>query len=108
MSKKDLSQEHDGDDGTQGTTGGAPNSTDSFHPQETNLTSFQESSSQSLTTKAVDETGQVEAGQAGGSMKVVDELAEGDTIEQVMEDVFEEKKDDKDEEEAEAEDEGDK
>ena len=31
-SKKDISQEYDGEDETQGTTGEAPDFTDSFHP----------------------------------------------------------------------------
>ena len=88
MSKKDLSQEHDGDDETQGTTGGAPDFTDSFHPQESNLTSVQESSSQSLTTKALDEPGEMEA---GGSTKESDEKLEGDFTKQVTEDHFDEK-----------------
>ena len=57
-SKKDINQEYDGEDETQGTTGEVPDFTDSFHPQESNLASVQESSSQSLTTKALDEPGE--------------------------------------------------
>ena len=78
VSQKDISQGHDGDDETQRTIGGAPDFTDYFHPPETNLTSVQESSSQSPTTKALDKPGEEEAGQAGGSTKDSDEKLEGD------------------------------
>ena len=69
LSKKDHSPEDDGDNGTQGTTGGAPDPTDSFQPQDNNMTGVRECSSQSLTTKALDESGEVETGPAGGSTK---------------------------------------
>ena len=85
MSKKDLSQEYGGNDEAQGTIGGAP---DSFHPQESNLTSVQESSSQGLTTKAMDQPEEMEA---GGSTKESDERLEGEFTKQVTEDHFDEK-----------------
>ena len=88
VSKKDLTQEYDGDDETQGTTGGASDFSDSFHPKEYNLTSVQESSSQSLTTKALDEPGEREAGE---STKESDEKLEGDLTKQVTEDHVDEK-----------------
>ena len=56
------------------------------------MTSVQESSSQSLTTKALDKTGEVEAGQAGGSTKESDEKFEGDFTKQVTKDHLEEEK----------------
>ena len=88
MSKKDLTQGYDGDDETQGTTGGAPDFSDSFRLQEYNLTSVQESRSQSLTTKALDEPGEREAGE---STKASDEKLEGDFTKQVKKDPVDEK-----------------
>ena len=92
MSKKDHSPEADGDDGTQRTKEGAPDPTDSGNPQEDNMTGVQESSGQSLTKKALDESGEVETVQAGGSTKESDEKVEGDFTKQVTKDYFEEKK----------------
>ena len=100
-SKKDHSPEDDGVDGTQETTRGAHDPTDSFHPQENNMTGVQESSSQCLTTKALDESGEVETGQDSGSTKESDKKVEGDFTKQVTKNHFEEKKaDGKDEDES--------
>ena len=64
----------------------------SFHPQENKMTSVQESRSQSLTTKALDESGEVETGKAGGFTMESDKKVEGDSTKQVTKDHFEEKK----------------
>ena len=56
------------------------------------MTSVQESSSQSLTTKALDKSGEVETGQAAGSTKESDEKVEGDFTKQVTKNNFEKNK----------------
>ena len=64
------------------------------------MTGVQESRGQSLTTKALDESREVETAQTGRSTKESDELVEGDFTKQVTKDRFEEKKageDDEDE-----------
>ena len=63
------------------------------------MTGVQESSGQSHTTKALDESGKVETTEKIRSTKELDDLAEGDYTEQVIEDHFEEKKNDEDDEE---------
>ena len=60
------------------------------------MTGVQESSGQSHTTKALDESGKVETAEKIRSTKELDDLAEGDYTEQVIEDHFEEKKNDED------------
>ena len=104
-SKKDHSPKDDGSDGTQETEEGAAdpadphNPADSFNPQEDDMTGVQESSGQSRTTKAFDESREVETAQTSRSTKELDELAEGDYTEQVIKDHFEEKKDGEDDKE---------
>ena len=84
VSKKDLGREHNVKEETQRAIG-AHVLTDSFHPRESNLTSVQEGSSQNLTTKALDEPGEREA---GGSTKESDERLEMEGTKQVTEDHF--------------------
>ena len=67
--------------------------------EEYDITGVQESSGQSLTTKALDKSGKVETAEKIRSTKELDDLADGDYTEQVIEDHFEEKKIDKDDEE---------
>ena len=91
-SKKDHSPEDEGHDGTQETAGGAPEPIDSFHPQENNMTGVQDSNSQCLTTKVLDESGEVQTGQAGGSTKESHKNFGEDFAKQVTKNHFEEKK----------------
>ena len=63
------------------------------------MTSVQEDSGQSDTTKELDESGEVDTVQKSRSTKEMDELGEGDATEQVMEDEVNEKKDEVCEEE---------
>ena len=61
------------------------------------MTGVQEDSGQSQTTKELDESREVETARKNRSTKELDGLGERDTTEQVMGDVFKEKKDDRDE-----------
>ena len=74
--EENHSPEGEGDDGTQDATRGAPDPTESFHPQEDCCTSVQEASRQHLTLKELDKESEAETGQAVQSSKVVDEEAE--------------------------------
>ena len=58
------------------------------------MTSVQEDSGESYTTNELDESVEVDTAQKIRSTKEMDKLGEGGAIEQVMEEVFEEKKDD--------------
>ena len=90
--EENHSPESSGGGGPQEATGGASDSTDSFHPQGNNSTRVQEISSQYLTTKAMDMSGDVETRQADESSKEVDEEAKGESTKQVTEHHFDEKK----------------
>ena len=97
-SKKDCSPEDDGSDGTQKTEEQAPDPTDSFNSKEDDMTGVQESSGQRRTTKALDESGEVETAETSRFTKESDKLAEGDNTEQLIKDNFEKKKDGEDDE----------
>ena len=58
------------------------------------MTNVQEDSGESYTTNKLDESGEVDTAQKIRSTKEMDKLGEGGATEQVMEEVFEEKKDD--------------
>ena len=84
LSKKNLDKEQEGNDETKR---GAPNVTDSFHPQDSNLTSVQEDRGE--TPKAKDES---KERKAKGSTKDSDERLKVDGTIQVTEDHFNGKK----------------
>ena len=61
---------------------GAPDHVNSFNPQE--CSSVQEGSGQSYTPKELKESGEVDTARKSRSTKEMDELYEGDAIEQVI------------------------
>ena len=63
---------------------GASDPVDSFNPQEYYMTSVQEGSGQSYTPRELNESGEVDTARKSRSTKEMDELYEGDAIEQVI------------------------
>ena len=92
-SKKGSSLEDDGSEELDEKGEGALDPADSFNPQEYDMTSVQEGIGQSQTMKELDESREVETVRKSRSTKELDKLAEGNNIKQVIEDHFEEKKD---------------
>ena len=92
-SKKGSSLEDDGSEELDEKGEGVIDPADSFNPQEYDMTSVQEGIGQSQTMKELDESREVETLRKSRSTKELDKLAEGNNIKQVIEDHFEEKKD---------------
>ena len=63
---------------------GASDHVDSFNPQEYYMTSVQEGSDLSYTPKELNELGEVDTARKSRFTKEMDELYEGDSIEQVI------------------------
>ena len=83
-SKQGSSLEDEGNEEPEIKEEGTPDPVDSFNPQEYVLTSVQEGSGKSYTTKELNESREVETTWKSRSTNELDKLDEGDAIEQVL------------------------